>query len=201
MLVPPHHPGQQLLDVHLNDWLIELQAQQVASTILDCASPAVSLWDTLNQRTGNGKNSESLESVFVHSPLHLKTFPTGNLNSLFPHLPFPAKKSEYKPQENVSQTWPSICLHQWHPQGMPTVRRGKNPGPGRGIWQPINPVTALRTLKPTLGFLSETRDVYEPPSPIPMATHPARDCVPTHELAETSARLRSLCHLPVVTLH
>lgn len=78
---------------------------------------------------------------------------------------------------------------------------GTNPGPGRGIWHPINPATALRTLRPTLGFLSETRDVYEPSSSMPMATHPAHNCMPTHELAETPARLGSLCHLPVVTLH
>lgn len=45
----------------------------------------------------------------------------------------------------------------------------------------------LRTLQPTLGFLSDTRAAHEPSSPPPMATHPALGALPAHELAETPA--------------
>ena len=72
---------------------------------------------------------------------------------------------------------------------------------GRGRWHLVSLVTALRTLKPTLGQLSETRAAHEPSSPMLMATQPACNAMPTHELAETPPQLDSLCHLPVVTLH
>lgn len=72
---------------------------------------------------------------------------------------------------------------------------------GRGRWHLVSLVTALRTLKPTLGYLSETRAAHKPSSPMLMATHPACNAMPTHELAETQPQFDSLCHLPVVTLH
>lgn len=192
----PRHPGLQLLDVHLNDGLIELQAQRVASTVLDCANPAVSCQDTPSQRTGNSKTSEGLESMLFTPPLHLKTFPLGNLNSLYPHLPFPAKKSEYKPQENVSQTWSNICLHQWHPPGASTVRRGNEPrarGGAYGI-----PSTLLLLGEPSnllLAFSLKqglSPSLRHPSHAMPMATYPACNCMPAQELAETPARLNSL---------
>lgn len=133
--------------------------------------------------------------------LHQKTLPPGCLDSPHLHLPFQARKSEHQPQENVSQAQPSICLCHWHPQGAPTVRSGRTRCQGRGRWHLISSVTVLRTLKPTLGFLSETRAAHEPSSPMPMAIHPACDAMPTHELAETPPPLDSFCHLPVVTLH
>lgn len=44
---------------------------------------------------------------------------------------------------------------------------GRTQDQGRGIWHPINPATAQKILRPTLGFLSETRVVYDPSSSIP----------------------------------
>lgn len=79
------------------------------------------------------------------------------------HLPFPGRKSEHQPQENVSQAQPSICLCHWHPQGAPSQKM-KNLVPGEGQMASHQPVTALRTLEPTLGFLSETG--------LPMSLHP-----------------------------
>lgn len=190
--------------MHLNDGLIELQAQRVASTVLDCANPAVSCQDTPSQRTGNSKTSEGLESMLFTPPLHLKTFPLGNLNSLYPHLPFPAKKSEYKPQENVNQTWSNICLHQWHPPGASTVRRGNEPrarGGAYGI-----PSTLLLLGEPSnllLAFSLKqglSPSLRHPSHAMPMATHPACNCMPAQELAETPARLNSLS-LPPACCH
>lgn len=78
---------------------------------------------------------------------------------------------------------------------------GRTQCQGRGRWCLISPITALRTLKPSLGFFSETRAAHESSSPMPMATHPAHNGMPTHELAATLSRLNSLYHLPVVALH
>lgn len=133
--------------------------------------------------------------------LHQRTLPPHCLDFLHHHLPFPARKSEHQPQENVSQARPSICLCHWHPQGAPTVRRWQNLVPGAGQMASHPPVTALRILKPALGFLSETRAAHEPSSPMPMAIYPACDAMPTHKLGEMLPQLDSLCHLPVVTLH
>lgn len=132
---------------------------------------------------------------------HQKTLPPGCLDSLHLYLPFPAMKSEHQPQENVSQARPSICLCHWHHRELQQSGDRRTQCQGRGRWHLFNPVTALRTLKPTLGFLSETRAAHKPSSSVPMAIHPARDAMPTHELAETLPLLGSRCHLPVVTLH
>lgn len=80
------------------------------------------------------------------------------------------------------------------------VRRWKNLVPGEGQMASHQPVTALRSLKPTLGFPSETE---LPTSLHPLcpwqSTQPAMPCQPMSW--ETLPRLDSLCHLPVVTLH
>lgn len=58
------------------------------------------------------------------------------------------------------------------PTGSVNSQEGeRTQGQGRGIWHPINPATARRTLKPTFGFLSETRVVSEPSSSIPCHAH------------------------------
>lgn len=73
------------------------------------------------------------------------------------------------------------------PQGAPAVGRWKNPCQGWGRWLLIGPAMGLRTLQPTLGFLSDTKAAHEPSSPPPMATHPALGALPAHELAEAPA--------------
>lgn len=158
--------------------------------------PPLGASGTLQAKGQEIAKTESLESTLVHAPLHLKTFPQA-ISVLcvrsFPSQPRSLSTSPGKMSARPGQAY--ACINGTH-RG-----RRKNPGPGRGIWHPINPVTALRTLKLTLGFLSETRGVYEPSPSMPMAAHPARNCMPTLELAQSPARLGSLRHLPVVTLH
>lgn len=101
--------------------------------------------------------------------MHLKTFPLGNLGSsypsTFPSQPRSLNTSPRKMSARPGQTY--VCINGTHREHQQLGGR-RTQGQGWGLWHPIKPVTALRTLKPTLGFLSETRVVYEPSSSRPM---------------------------------
>lgn len=71
--------------------------------------------------------------------------------------------------------------------GSSSSREAEESVPGVGQMASHRPATGLRTLQPTLGFLSDTRAAHEPSSPLPMATHPALGALPAQKLAETPA--------------
>lgn len=121
--------------------------------------------------------------MLVHAlqpPRHRRASPQGCLDPLHLHLSCASGKPEHRPQENVSQAWPSICLCHWHHGELQLSGSGRTRCQGRGRRHVIGPAAALRTLPPTLGFLTDTRAAHEPSSPMSMATHrPAVPCQPT----------------------